>query len=360
MQHCIDWDRKNPFNSENMMFDDGFEADDNYFRYLHIDYGPKINCFPNGTPVLMGNSRFKNIKEVCINDIVFTHTGRRKKVIDKFERYYAGPIYKFKVFPFIEFECTPEHPLFWVKEDAGNHSNPVFISAGSVEAGDYLVIPKFSDNSFLNEIIFNSIRDVSNDTFTFYVAKDAYTLVMVTDVTTFRYEGLLYNLEVEDDNSYIVDYVAVHNCTGVSMAHVPEFKKIKVSSSASLDSDDDIETEILMPVIKFDFVGKIQGSSDAIVELPDIQELIINELARRGFNLRLISFDGYQSLHIQTLLIRDGYPCDRLSLDHTSAKLIVDFTKPTRVRRESTAGNYLAGWQTFKDAINQGRISTPI
>jgi DNA-cytosine methyltransferase len=48
--------------------------------------------------------------------------------------------------------------------------------------------------------------------------EDGYIWSPVNDVQKYDYDGLVYNLEVEEDNSYVVQNIIVHNCTDISVA----------------------------------------------------------------------------------------------------------------------------------------------
>lgn len=48
--------------------------------------------------------------------------------------------------------------------------------------------------------------------------EDGYIWSPVNDIHIIDYNGLVYNLEVEDDNSYVVQNIIVHNCTDISVA----------------------------------------------------------------------------------------------------------------------------------------------
>lgn len=150
-----------------------------------------------------------------------------------------------------------------------------------------------------------------------------------------------------------IDLSAKHDGTGISMAHVVGFKDV-----VSRD-DPDVESYVRLPIIQFDFVGKLVAESGTELLISDIREMVINELSRRGFNIRLITFDRWGSIETIQTLSREGYATDVLSLDRTSAMLIVDYDKPNRVRRESTRGNVLAAWNSLKDAITDGRVTFP-
>jgi len=149
-----------------------------------------------------------------------------------------------------------------------------------------------------------------------------------------------------------IDYGPKLNGTGVSMCHVVGFKKTRVWES-------DVETEVKVPFIEFDFLGKIFALPNQRVELPDIRELIIYELSRRGFFIKLVSFDGYQSMESQAILVNDGYACDRLSIDRTQCKLIVNYDKPNKVSRVSTNGSFLAAWNALRESIMDNRLKMP-
>jgi len=151
-----------------------------------------------------------------------------------------------------------------------------------------------------------------------------------------------------------VDLGLKHDAMGVSMTHVSGWKKVLVRE------DVNIETEQELPIIKFDFIGKIkpEGGGEELY-IADVRELIINELSRRGFKIRLATFDRFASHESLQILIAEGYAIDRLSLDRTTAYVIVDYKKPSRTRRVSTGGNYMAAWQSLKNALTDKRVIFP-
>lgn len=149
-----------------------------------------------------------------------------------------------------------------------------------------------------------------------------------------------------------VDLAVKHDSIGVSMGHVSGWKKVLVRE------DNNIETEKELPIIQLDFLGKIKPDGGELF-ISDVRELIINELARRGFNLRLITFDQFSSLDTIQTLVREGFAVDRLSLDRTTAYVVVDWDKPTKTRRVSTGGNYIAAWQSLRNALTDRRLKMP-
>lgn len=66
----------------------------------------------------------------------------------------------------------------------------------------------------------------------------------VADVRTTPYSGKVYNLEVEEDHSYVVDHgVAVHNCEHVQ---VEELSKGRIIDAVARDIGDSVYTDILI------------------------------------------------------------------------------------------------------------------
>ena len=149
-----------------------------------------------------------------------------------------------------------------------------------------------------------------------------------------------------------IDLAIKRDSIGVSMAHVSHFVDV-------LREHDGKKMYTKLPHIVFDFIGKITADKGEELLISDVRDLIINELDRRGFRIRLLSFDKYASTQLIQTLSNEGYAVDVLSLDRTSSMLIVDYSKSNRVRRESTKGNILAAWNCLRDAMIEGRITTP-
>ena len=48
--------------------------------------------------------------------------------------------------------------------------------------------------------------------------EDGYVWCPINNIKSMDYNGLVYNIEVEKDNSYVVQNIIVHNCTDISVA----------------------------------------------------------------------------------------------------------------------------------------------
>lgn len=124
------------------------------------------------------------------------------------QREYSGPLMHIKAIGVNEIICTPEHPFFVTQKKAHADSADAFQESNWKDAkclnkADYLHIPKH-DNC---ELVFNRDRTFSTD---------RYILTPVTDVKAQYAETTVYNLSVEDDESYVANGVAVHNCQDIS------------------------------------------------------------------------------------------------------------------------------------------------
>ena len=146
-----------------------------------------------------------------------------------------------------------------------------------------------------------------------------------------------------------------HDAVGISMCHAPYFEDREMS----LVYTDNIREEVVRePFIFFDFIGRIKADFGDEILLGSIRE-IIYEIARRGFYIALITYDGFQSVETLQELWKDNYTVANLSLDRTVNKIIVDYTKPFNFRKESTNGQYMSVWQTLKDIIKDERTLIP-
>lgn len=130
-------------------------------------------CVPGDTLISMSNGKNKKIKEVNVGDIVITHLGNNKRVLKVFERNINEDIIKIKNNNDVLL-ITRNHPIYVSK----NGRDFDFVESGRLNESYYL----YNNNEKINKI------------------------------QNIHYSGKVYNLEVEDDNSYIANGIAVHNC----------------------------------------------------------------------------------------------------------------------------------------------------
>jgi hypothetical protein len=79
-----------------------------------------------------------------------------------------------------------------------------------------------------------------------YTTDDKYSYFVVNEISSEPYDGKVYNFEVEDDNSYVVEGVATHNCAvyGINPSEI-NFDISRGDSAPSL-SDSGYRNEVIL------------------------------------------------------------------------------------------------------------------
>ncbi len=106
-------------------------------------------CFPKGTLILTKEGH-KNIENIEIGDLCYTHKGRYMPCIQTMNKYYEKDMYKFSFSHGIEpFSCTEEHPIListkikkWNNEKRLynlSYSTPFFKKAKDITEDDYFM-----------------------------------------------------------------------------------------------------------------------------------------------------------------------------------------------------------------------------
>lgn len=152
-------------------------------------------CFVSGTKIIT-NKGVKNIEDIKEGDYVLTHTGTYKKVITPMSRFYTGSLYRVNIDNTFVI-CTPNHPFYCVEKDKTD--SPVWIEAQNLDRDRHLV---------------KKVVDFKTDGQTPYIEnKPIINVDKLTNQAT-----LVFNMEVEEDNSYTANCIFVHNCTDFSLA----------------------------------------------------------------------------------------------------------------------------------------------
>lgn len=145
--------------------------------------GTKISCYTSG------KHQYVNIENIKVGDIVKTHTGNLKKVTEVMENRVGGYFIIHDVYG-NEVKCTFDHPFYCENKNTGERE---WISAKDI-TDDYFPIVYNADGEMITTNI-----------------KERLVCRCVTNI-------FVYNLEVEDDHSYIANNFVVHNCTDFSQA----------------------------------------------------------------------------------------------------------------------------------------------
>ena len=142
-----------------------------------------MGCFPAGTQVLMQDLTTKNIEDVIPGDVVISHNSHPCEVRTKMMYQYTGDYYELEVDYCIKVRATGNHPIFTINPITGIECTDM----RDIMVGDS-VLRFLSDGSRDRGVVTNitKLEDVENLT--------------------------VYNLSVQDDESYVVENIAVHNC----------------------------------------------------------------------------------------------------------------------------------------------------
>jgi hypothetical protein len=102
-----------------------------------------------------------------------------------------------------------------------------------------------------------------------------------------------------------VDLAQKHDYCAVSMAHVDKWVDVKIGADYSE----------VHPVVVVDFVRWWKPTKDKSVDFADVRDFII-AVRRRGFDIRLVTFDRWNSHDTMNILEREhGVNTDTLSVD---------------------------------------------
>ena len=139
-------------------------------------------CFIPGS-LVSTDKGYIAIENVTEDYKVLTHTNNMRKVFQNIRKFYKGKIHKIILSNNKEIHATPDHPFFCLQ-----NGKYIKTEAQYLKTNSNLLI------SHLQE----SINIISN--------------------TTYEYEGAVFTLTVDIDNSYTINDIGVANCQGFSIA----------------------------------------------------------------------------------------------------------------------------------------------
>lgn len=153
-----------------------------YKLFEKIDQGDvKAICCPRGTPIALSYMESSPIEEIDVGDRVLSHNGYKRKVLGVHKRDYRGSLYSvYTEYLVRPLRLTPEHPVY-VK--AKNDKEFYFVSVDKIQVGSLLHRP-------IVGFVYGKVSRIEIE----------------------EYEGVVYNLEVEEDYTYVAEGVSVHNC----------------------------------------------------------------------------------------------------------------------------------------------------
>jgi len=197
-------------------------------------------CFPAGAPVITDEG-IRPIESLREGDLVLTHKGRYRRVACKMVKPYSGELVVFTVgYGRGTIRCTPEHPVY-AKQYRGhkNHKDqfgePEWVEAKDLHERDLVLEPRvteavaYAPPSFhKNHSLGGRWREPVREAYCVRyvppgnsrpgkVAEEG-AWIPVRSIGREAFSGDVHNVEVEEDNSYTVNAVAVHNCQAWSTA----------------------------------------------------------------------------------------------------------------------------------------------
>lgn len=204
-----------------------------------------LSCLTKNTKITMEGYIPKSIEDVKIGEKVLTHKGRFRKVINTMSRQYNGKILEINCGGELKFNITPEHSVLLLKrkniacvnptkglsitcrpyKDSNNcyfngakcykkekmSFKPEFLPIKQARKGDFIAIPKQKGiiKKLNEERLILPKRRMSS---VLFIEIKNYFLVPIKCITKEKFKGKVYNLEIEEDNSYIANCLSVHNC----------------------------------------------------------------------------------------------------------------------------------------------------
>lgn len=198
-------------------------------------------CFPAGTLVLTEQG-YKAIETVTLQDRLLTHTGAFKPIVNCQRKLYSGTLYSIHITGRPKpITATPEHPFYArVKGD----KEPSWVPIKDLTS-DHEVAMVRSGSRYINRFLSNHYEEILHFQHQEYQAgrsskiveygffkgiyriepveatyEGLYIWTPIVDIKSFQQEAPVpvYNFEVAEDNSYVVENTVVHNCQGFSHA----------------------------------------------------------------------------------------------------------------------------------------------
>ncbi len=181
-----------PVMTGNIVTKEGYEfLSDAGADYIRVGIG--TGCF---TPemIVKTSTSDKQIQDIHIGDLVYTHTGKLQPVIDTMLYKHQGTIISID-----GIKSTENHEYFVIEKQYYNKQTH------DVNSDNYLQYGKWVPAKDLNPDIHFLVISIIKPTFTHF------GLHSIQSIKREEYDGFVYDLTVAEDHSYNIDGFAVHN-----------------------------------------------------------------------------------------------------------------------------------------------------
>src|SRR5437868_12995811 len=178
------------------------------------------NCMPPDQEVLTADG-YRPISEIKIGDLMVTHRNRLRPVLHKCERETEETLYiiRPKKVGYDDLRVTGDHKVYiirseWVnkhKSRDGLHlqQEPDWIPAKEIKPGDYVAVVYGGEEY---PPIFGVQAPEHSVDLNYYFEYDNLKWVQVDEIAVEEYAGVVLDIEVEEDHSFISAGIVVSNC----------------------------------------------------------------------------------------------------------------------------------------------------
>lgn len=170
-------------------------------------------CFPAGTPVLTDKG-YLPIETVTGTELLLTHTGSWKPIENLQRKLFTGRMASVSIKRhFQPIRCTDNHPFY---ARTLTNAEPDWVPARNLTEKHYVGLPH-AGRRFGGKQCDEKTLDDPEDKRSFI--ENGYVWYAITDVSFSDVDNeWVYNFQVQDDHSYVVQNIVVKNCVGFSTA----------------------------------------------------------------------------------------------------------------------------------------------
>lgn len=284
------------FNMDLRKFNEKEDLPEELYHLDILDGSPP--CFAAGTKVKTKQG-YKAIENILPGEMVLTHKGRYRKVIDTMS-HMADNCYEVKIQGVMPIVATGNHPFFvrtMVRDKDGKRcfSSPEWVPVES------LVIEKGNDGATKKQsyvgIPVNNESKIPLRKQQHFIYDNGYIWLPFRRKKPIEGQAMVYNLSVDEDESYTVSNIAVHNCTTFSSAGQREktwgkLKKFREGQAAQTLDDlffvflDTVEKLKPKIVCAENVPGLLHGNAKGYVNL------IIKKFRELGYEVQIFSLNA--------------------------------------------------------------------
>lgn len=183
-------------------------------EYQHKHENQKLGgCFPPGSQVSMYDGTTKSIEDIEFGNLVTTHTGNHKPVLETYEYDNEDDLIKLTTWGTeATITCTPGHEIYAVRSRDGidpNSDDLEWIAARDLGNDDWMTMPVSLNDA--GDMMRMLEKAGSEGDSLGVVFGDEYTFHQIKSVESVEHVGKVYDISVGDDTSYCVNRLAVHN-----------------------------------------------------------------------------------------------------------------------------------------------------